>query len=199
MSTILARLDQSIARSSRRAVHLDWYGGEPLLNAGFIEYASERIQAHVASRGLAYSASIISNGTGWPDDPLAFVQRHAIREVQISFDGDQEQHDRYRAFRTEQGSSFRAGGPRRRRCGGCLQGVGAAESGPPIGTVNRWISSLRNGSRMVSPAQSRCPSACPAGRVLEAIFLHGVLAAFGDGIRGAQTEDPPAVGWHGPD
>jgi uncharacterized protein len=103
---ILARLDQSIARSSRRAIHLDWYGGEPLLNAGFIEYASERIQAHVASRGLGYSASIISNGTGWPDDPLAFVRRHAIREVQISFDGDQEQHDRYRAFRTEQGSSF---------------------------------------------------------------------------------------------
>ena len=31
VDSILARLDQSIARSSRRAVHLDWYGGEPLL------------------------------------------------------------------------------------------------------------------------------------------------------------------------
>jgi len=103
---ILERLDQSIARQPERGVHVDWYGGEPLLNAEFIETASRRIQEHVAARGRKYSASVISNGTRWPDDPVGFVRRHNIREVQISFDGDREQHNKYRAYREGEGSSF---------------------------------------------------------------------------------------------
>jgi uncharacterized protein len=102
---ILERLDASLARAPTSSVHVDWYGGEPLLAADFIECASVAIQDHVAKRGRGYSASIISNGTRWPSDPAAFVRRHAIREVQISFDGNRLQHDKYRAYRKETASS----------------------------------------------------------------------------------------------
>ena len=103
---ILSRLDTSMEKAQQRTVHVDWYGGEPLLNLEFIEYASPRLREHVAARNFAYSASIISNGTRWPDDPAAFVRRHAIREVQISFDGARGQHNKYRAFHDQRGSSF---------------------------------------------------------------------------------------------
>ena len=97
ITSLLSRLDRSLSSTSRRDVHVDWYGGEPMLNAPFIEAASEAIQAFCNERRLAYSASIISNGTNWPEDPAAFVRRHRIREVQISFDGDRSDHEKYRA------------------------------------------------------------------------------------------------------
>jgi uncharacterized protein len=96
---ILARLDQSLAQNPRQSIHVDWYGGEPLLNVEFIETASRNLQAYAADHGMKYSASIISNGTAWPKDPQEFVVRHRIREVQVSFDGDREQHEKYRRYR----------------------------------------------------------------------------------------------------
>lgn len=99
ISTLLARIEVSLANTSRRDLHVDWYGGEPMLNAHFIEEASTAIQSMCAERNVLYSASIISNGTQWPNDPAAFVLRHKIREVQISFDGGRRHHEKYRAHR----------------------------------------------------------------------------------------------------
>lgn len=88
----------------RHALHVDWYGGEPLLNVAFIEAASDALQSFCRSRRIRYSASVISNGTSWPDDVGAFVKRHAINQVQVSFDGLRANHDRRRKFRDGRGS-----------------------------------------------------------------------------------------------
>ena len=85
--------------SGKRSLHVDWYGGEPLLNPGLIEVLSQSLQDLCRERGVAYAASIVSNGTLWPDDVGAFVARHAIREAQISLDGLEEQHNRRRRYR----------------------------------------------------------------------------------------------------
>jgi uncharacterized protein len=45
-----------------------------------------------------YSASIISNRTVWPDDVEASIERHRIRQVQITFDGLRSLHNRRRRF-----------------------------------------------------------------------------------------------------
>jgi uncharacterized protein len=52
---------------------------------------------------VRYTASVISNGTCWPDDVGAFVARHVISQVQISFDGLRLNHDRRRRFRSGYG------------------------------------------------------------------------------------------------
>ena len=85
---------------NRKALHIDWYGGEPLMNIEFIEVASGRLQSYCKAQGVRYSASIISNGTCWPDDVSAFIIRHCIRQVQISFDGLKQNHERRRRFRS---------------------------------------------------------------------------------------------------
>src|SRR5207302_1462590 len=94
--------------SGKKTLHVDWYGGEPLLNPEFIEAASSLLQELCRDLKVSYSASIISNGTSWPEDVGAFIDRHKIRQAQISFDGMRHNHDLRRRFRdkSERGSSF---------------------------------------------------------------------------------------------
>jgi uncharacterized protein len=83
----------------RKSLHVDWYGGEPLLNVAFLESASLALQAMCAAEGASFQASVISNGTVWPDDVESFIARHRIRQVQVSFDGLRENHNQRRRFR----------------------------------------------------------------------------------------------------
>lgn len=92
---------ERLAARGKRSLHLDWYGGEPLLNLEYLEAASRALQDMCAAEGVRYSASAISNGTAWPTDVGAFVARHRLRQVQISFDGLQANHDKRRHFRRE--------------------------------------------------------------------------------------------------
>ena len=102
LTSILAHTERILERSSRTKLHVDWYGGEPTLNLVFLEMASQALQDLCARLGVQYSASIISNGTAWPDDVAAFVNRHRIRQVQITFDGMADTHNKRRFFRKRQ-------------------------------------------------------------------------------------------------
>jgi uncharacterized protein len=111
VDVVLERIRARVSESGQRKLHIDWYGGEPLLNVDFLETASERIRSFCDAEGIQYVASVISNGSLWPDDAQAFIARNRIRQVQISFDGLQENHDKRRRYRKghrpeEQASSF---------------------------------------------------------------------------------------------
>lgn len=85
--------------SDRQRLHVDWYGGEPLMNVEFMEAASAALQHYCAQNRIRYSASVISNGTCWPSDVAAFVARHSLSQVQVSFDGMRANHNRRRRYR----------------------------------------------------------------------------------------------------
>jgi uncharacterized protein len=88
-----------LRRQGKRSLHVDWYGGEPLMNLPFLEQASDALQNFCRAEGVTYHASVVSNGTHWPEDVGAFVARHRIRQVQISFDGLADNHNRRRRYR----------------------------------------------------------------------------------------------------
>ncbi len=90
-----------LQQSQKRSLHVDWYGGEPLLNVAFLEPASIALQQLCRDVKVDYHASVVSNGTCWPEAPQEFIRRHAIRQVQISFDGMREKHNRTRRYRSE--------------------------------------------------------------------------------------------------
>ena len=96
---IVRETKAKLIESGRKRLHVDWYGGEPLSNPVFIEECSLALQRVCRALRVHYQASIISNGTLWPDDVGAFIQRHAISQVQISFDGMRSRHDKVRRFR----------------------------------------------------------------------------------------------------
>jgi uncharacterized protein len=102
---------ERLQQSGKRSLHVDWYGGEPLLNLEFLEKASMALQAFCSTESIRYHASVVSNGTSWPEEVGAFVERHRIRQVQISIDGMKMNHDKRRRFRKgyspkHQASSF---------------------------------------------------------------------------------------------
>lgn len=90
-----------LARSRKDSFHVDWYGGEPLMNLLFLESASQALQELCVELGVVYSASIISNGTCWPANIEEFVRKHKIRQAQISFDGLRSHHEKRRRYREE--------------------------------------------------------------------------------------------------
>jgi uncharacterized protein len=96
---ILALASEKLKNSGKKRLHVDWYGGEPLLNIDFMEKASDALQALCSELQVKYQASIISNGTTWPKDVGGFIDRHKIKQVQISFDGLKKNHDRRRHYR----------------------------------------------------------------------------------------------------
>ena len=101
VTAIVALVKNRLARSRKRMLHVDWYGGEPLLNIEFIEAASDELQALCKQEQVTYAASIISNGTSWPAEAGSFINRHHIRQVQISFDGLRKNHNRRRRYRRD--------------------------------------------------------------------------------------------------
>lgn len=94
-----------VVASGRHSLHVDWYGGEPLLNLDFLEAASSELQAYCTREAVSYVASIISNGSRWPTDVEGFVERNRIRQIQISFDGLQSNHDKRRRYRKGYGDA----------------------------------------------------------------------------------------------
>ena len=99
IAAIVAYAEDRLQRHGRRTLHVDWYGGEPLLNLPALEAGSAALQALCARLGVGYGASIVSNGTAWPDDVGAFVSRHRLGQVQISFDGLAAHHNKRRRYR----------------------------------------------------------------------------------------------------
>lgn len=89
-----------LLKTSKKSLHVDWYGGEPLLNLSFIERASTELQRLCRENTIRYSASVISNGTQWPENAKQFIFQNCIRQVQISFDGLRDNHNRRRRYRS---------------------------------------------------------------------------------------------------
>lgn len=73
IAAIVERAERQLLASRRSTLHVDWYGGEPMLNLRMLEQGSEALQALCARLGVKYGASIVSNGTAWPTDIGAFV------------------------------------------------------------------------------------------------------------------------------
>jgi uncharacterized protein len=72
-----------------------------MLNPAAIDYLSSKLYAFCKSRGAKYTASMFSNGTSWPEKPedtVAFVKRNHIRELQFTFDGLPEHHNKRRRY-----------------------------------------------------------------------------------------------------
>lgn len=70
-------------------INLTWFGGEPLLNQGWMDHFSECLKAE----NIAFSAFIISNGSKIDDEVILKMKNNwNIASIQISFDGECEEY-----------------------------------------------------------------------------------------------------------
>ena len=96
---VVALAARMLDASTRKALHITWFGGEPLLAPDIIESLSERLMALVEERGGEYGASIITNGYLLTQENADMLGRCKVGNAQVTIDGMREAHDATRYLR----------------------------------------------------------------------------------------------------
>ena len=76
-----------------------WFGGEPTLATKEMLQLSEWAMSFCNNRSIKYSNSMITNGTLLKDNMIDVLRSMNCFDLQITLDGDQEQHDKQRPYR----------------------------------------------------------------------------------------------------
>ena len=78
-------------RSNTKYVHINWFGGEPLIAFDIIATLSENLIKDLQEKGIQYSASMITNGVLLtPERVNILSEKYALKKVQITVDGTEE-------------------------------------------------------------------------------------------------------------
>lgn len=78
------------------AVHIDWYGGEPLLNLDCIKNVTQRVIDMCNKNNKIYLGSITTNGYNMSPEVINQLVELKIKSAQITIDGPKEIHDKRR-------------------------------------------------------------------------------------------------------
>lgn len=81
---------------TQRAMHVSWFGGEPLLCPEIIKKLSNKFMQICNIRHLPYSADIVTNGFLLDADMFDMLYKLNVYNYMITVDGFKEQHDRRR-------------------------------------------------------------------------------------------------------
>ncbi len=71
-------------------LHINWFGGEPLLFPDIIQRLSSSLISNCQKHGIAYKASIVTNGRYLSANNAKMLSAHNVSKAQISFDGTEE-------------------------------------------------------------------------------------------------------------
>lgn len=86
--------DFIIKNSKGNKCHLNWFGGEPLLNYHVINLITKRLRA----ANVEYVSSMISNGFLFGDEINSNLNDWNLKKVQITLDGTEEKYNRIKAY-----------------------------------------------------------------------------------------------------
>lgn len=85
-------------------LHLEFFGGEPILNFAIIKYILSHISSYVKENNIFLEIAITTNATCLTEEMLNFLKDFRVL-FQITLDGNKEKHDRIRYFKkTKEGS-----------------------------------------------------------------------------------------------
>ena len=92
------------ALSRGKDVHIDFYGGEPLLSFDDIRRVSERLKSLSEGRGLTYSFNLVTNGTLLSKAKAGELSALGMKSARITLDGPKGNHDAFRPFKSGSGT-----------------------------------------------------------------------------------------------
>jgi uncharacterized protein len=105
MRSVAARVGSAIADPATRRVHVTWFGGEPMLAFGVIQELSRRFIPQSQENGVAYSASMPTNGSLLTARNLRVLREECqLDSIEVTIDGPPPVHDRRRLKRNGSGS-----------------------------------------------------------------------------------------------
>jgi uncharacterized protein len=89
---------------NKKTLRIDFYGGEPLLSTGLIKYISQSLKSFTETRGASYEFTIVTNGSLLTRKTSEELKPLGLKSVQITLDGPADIHNRYRPFKSGNGS-----------------------------------------------------------------------------------------------
>lgn len=85
-------------------LHVDWFGGEPLMAWDIIKKLSAELMAYCEKNNVRYAASIISNGYLLTPEIAADMEKLKIEDIQFTLDGEEDVHNARRMLRSGGGT-----------------------------------------------------------------------------------------------
>lgn len=83
--------------NSLKHLHLDWFGGEPLLHfKNIVQPIISEIKTYSEQKGLEFSSSFTTNGYLLTDSTIDFCIQNSAKHFQITLDGHKERHNQVR-------------------------------------------------------------------------------------------------------
>ena len=89
---------------SHNALHISWFGGEPLVAPNVIRRLSEKLIRICDVRHLPYSADMTTNGYHLSAEMFDMLYELKVYEYMVTIDGVREQHDKRRFTYSGEGS-----------------------------------------------------------------------------------------------
>lgn len=97
-------LQQRLRQEGYKELHLNFYGGEPLLNREALEYAARVMQDWCRANNIGFAFSIQTNGYLLTKELVEYYLGLGLKSVRISLDGVREDHDCKRPLRNGGGT-----------------------------------------------------------------------------------------------
>ena len=99
---LVGRLEEKLKEKKFRALHIGWFGGEPILGIDVINNLSPILQKLAETYGVIYKAQITTNGYLLTNDVIKnLIILHNISEFCITLDGVGEVHDKRRCLKSK--------------------------------------------------------------------------------------------------
>ena len=89
---------------SLSALHLHYFGGEPLTRKEFMVRTAEVLSTSMAARGGKFTWSCTTNGIGLTREFVERMLAFAEGSFKVTLDGDRETHDQMRVYRNGRGT-----------------------------------------------------------------------------------------------
>ena len=93
---------EMIKKSKKDHVHIEYFGGEPMLNMNFISFFSDLLK----KENISHSGAITTNGTLLNEDNLDILYSSNIKSFQITLDGPEDIHNSLRVSKSKNINSF---------------------------------------------------------------------------------------------
>ena len=85
-------------------LHINWFGGEPLLKIKTLERMSRSLAEKAREKGCHFTQFITTNGYLMTTDVSRLLAELGVKNVQITLDGDKETHDQMRQLKSKRGT-----------------------------------------------------------------------------------------------
>ena len=84
---------ESMMNNETKSLHINWFGGEPMLAYDFILKFSDRIKQVTSNHNIKYTSAMISNGVFLTKEKAKILkERCNLNRVQITLDGTRDEY-----------------------------------------------------------------------------------------------------------